>query len=328
MLHVSICIVAYNEEKSINALFNDIIAQTYPHNLIEIVLIDSMSEDKTKTIMRQFSEMNISDFYDIQVLDNPRKIQASGWNVAIDNYKGDILTRIDAHSRITPNFVEKVVQDIEQGEKIVGGKRPCLIEKETKWADILLRVENSLFGSSINPSKRDSQKQYVKTMFHASYTREVIDSVGHFNETLLRTEDNEMHYRMRKVGYKFFFDPEIVSYQLARNNLKKMIKQKYGNGYWIGMTLKKCPGCISFYHLVPGMFFLSCFFTTILALFGIWQFAALMWGLYILFCILSMVLSSIGEPYNAFIYIMPFLFLVLHLSYGIGTIIGITRETK
>ena len=48
---VSICIVAYYEEKSLPGLFQDILAQTYPHDNIEVVLIDSGSIDSTKNMM-------------------------------------------------------------------------------------------------------------------------------------------------------------------------------------------------------------------------------------------------------------------------------------
>ena len=328
MLRVSICVVAYNEEKYLGGLLNDILSQTYPHNMIEIVLIDSMSEDKTRQIMNEFKENHRLDFLDIKVLDNPKRIQAAGWNVAIDSYTGDVLSRIDAHTHIMPDFVEKAAHDLEQGEMIVGGKRPCIIEEQTEWADVLLRVENSLFGSSINPSKRESRKQYVKTVFHASYKREVFEKAGHFNESLLRTEDNEMHYRMRKEGFRICYDPEIVSFQYARSSLKKMIKQKYGNGYWIGFTLKTCPGCISIYHLIPGAFVLSIVFTSLFAMFGIWQLAALMWGAYAFFCFVSTVLSSRHASFNRYLFIMPALFLILHLAYGTGTIAGLFKRGK
>ena len=33
-----------------------------------------------------------------------------------------------------------------------------------------------------------------------------------------------------------------------------MIKQKYGNGYWIGRTVYECPKCLSLYHFVPFAF--------------------------------------------------------------------------
>ena len=321
---LSIGIIAYNEEAFLPSLLDDMKDQKYPHELMEILLIDSCSTDGTKAVMEKFQKEN-HDFYNIQVLDNPKKIQAAGWNVAIQNFTGDVLARIDAHTKVTPEYSLNVMKDIKDGEMVVGGVRPAIIEKDTSWANVLLQVENSLFGSSINSSRRSEEKAYVKTMFHAAYRREVLDKVGLFNEQLLRTEDNEFHYRIREAGYKLCYDPSIVSYQYARSDFKRMVKQKYGNGYWIGLTLKVCPGCISLYHLVPFSFVVAIVLTTILSLLGVWQLSALMWGLYGLFAITNTILSGIQNGFYVQHLIMPVLFLILHVSYGIGTSVGIIK---
>ena len=319
---LSIGIVAYNEEAFLPNLLKNMRSQKYPHELIEILLIDSCSTDGTKAIMEEFKKNN-TDFYSVQVLDNPKKIQAAGWNVAIINFTGDVLARIDAHTEVTPEYSERVMKNIKDGEMVVGGIRPAVIDNDSAWSNVLLQVENSLFGSSINSSRRSHEKTYVKTMFHAAYRREVLDKVGLFNERLLRTEDNEFHYRIREAGYKLCYDPQIVSYQFARSDFKKMIKQKYGNGYWIGLTLKVCPKCISIYHLVPFAFVLAIIFTSILAVFGIWQLAAIMWGMYILFAVGNTVLSGINSGFYLQSFLMPFMFLILHVGYGLGTFKGI-----
>lgn len=321
---LSIGIIAYNEEGFLPNLLNDMKAQKYPHELIEILLIDSCSTDGTKEIMQEFKDTN-PDFYSIQVLDNPKKIQAAGWNVAIRNFSGDVLARIDAHTKVTPEYSERVMKNIQDGEMVVGGIRPCVIEKDTPWANTLLQVENSLFGSSVNSSRRSQEKTYVKTMFHAAYRREVLDKVGLFNEKLLRTEDNEFHYRIRKAGYKLCYDPTIISYQYARSDFKRMVKQKYGNGYWVGLTLKVCPGCISVYHLVPFAFVLSIVVTSVLA-FGIWQLSALMWCLYGLFAVVNTVISVVQNKFYISSLLMPIMFLILHISYGVGTCGGLVNK--
>lgn len=319
---LSIGIIAYNEEEFLPNLLNDMKAQKYPHELIEVLLIDSCSTDGTKKIMQKFKEDN-SDFYSIQILDNTKKIQAAGWNVAIQNFTGDVLARIDAHTKVTAEYSERVMKNIQDGEMVVGGIRPCVIEKDTPWANTLLQVENSLFGSSINSSRRSTEKTYVKTMFHAAYRREVLDKVGLFNEKLFRTEDNEFHYRIREAGYKLCYDPTIVSYQYARSDFKRMVKQKFGNGYWIGLTLKVCPGCISLYHLVPFAFVIAIIVTSVLAVFGIWHMAALMWLLYGLFAVVNSVIAIVQNDFYGCSMLMPFLFFILHISYGVGTIKGI-----
>ena len=322
MLKLSVCIIAYNEENFLPRLLEDIKKQEYPHEFTEVVLIDGMSEDKTKTIMEAFKTED-NGFYNVQVLDNPARIQAAGWNVAIKNFTGDVLSRIDAHTHIPSDFSRKVMADIEQGENVVGGKRPCLVESDSKWSKMLLSTENALFGSSINSSRRSESKTYIKTMFHASYRREVFDKVGLFNEKLIRTEDNEMHYRIRQAGFRLLYDPEIVSYQYARSSLKRMIKQKFGNGYWIGLTVKVCPGCLSLYHFIPFVFVLAIIATSVIAASGFPWLSLLMWALYWLFAFVSMVIAMINDGFSFAMLLMPFIFLILHVSYGTGTIAGL-----
>lgn len=327
MLTLSICVVAYNEESFLPNLLEDIKLQKYPHEHTEIVLVNSMSTDDTRRIMEDFANSN-TEFYAVQVLDNPKKTQAAGWNVAISGATGDVIARIDAHTKLPAEYSKRVMEEIERGEDVVGGVRPCVIENETAWGKVLLETENSLFGSSINKSRRSQEKTYVKTMFHAAYRKEVFEKVGLFNESLLRTEDNEMHYRIREAGYKLCYDPSIVSYQYARSNLKRMLKQKYGNGKWVGITLKVCPGCLSLYHFVPFCFLLGIIATTAFAFFGLWQLAALMWGAYLLFTLLSMAIVIINGDGNRWTFCMPILFLILHLDYGAGTAIGLLTMHK
>lgn len=319
---VSLCVVAYNEEKFLPNLLKNLQNQTYPHEATEIVLVDGGSEDKTKQIMETFAREETS-FYSIQVLDNPQRIQAAGWNVAITHAKSDVIVRIDAHTHIPPEFTAKNMALQEKGEYVTGGVRPCLIDDPTPWKRTLLEVENSMFGSSISKGRNNHKSGYVKSLFHGAYRREVFEKAGLFNPKLLRTEDNQMHYRIRKAGYRFYCDPDIVSYQYARSDFKKMVKQKYGNGYWVGLTLGVCPGCISLFHLVPLAFVLGIGVTTALACLGYWLLAALMWASYGAFVLLGTVTTVINKKANQYTIFMPLLFLIVHLSYGLGTAVGI-----
>ena len=321
---VSLCVVAYNEERFLPNLLCDLENQTYPHDLTEIVLIDGTSSDKTKEIMLDFSQNNTT-FYSVQVLDNPKRIQSAGWNVAIANAKSDVIIRIDAHTHIPADFTAKNMALQEKGEYVTGGVRPCLIDNPTPWKETLLEVENSMFGSSVSKGRKNTKSGYVKSMFHAAYRKEVFEKAGVFNTKLLRTEDNEMHYRIRQAGYKLYCNPDIVSYQYARSDFKKMVKQKYGNGYWIGLTLGICPSCISLFHLVPFAFVLGILFTMLLAFLSIWQLAAVMWGAYLLFILTGTVCTIVNKKANRWTFMMPILFFIMHVSYGVGTLVGILK---
>ena len=104
-MNVSVGIVAYNEEKNLPRILEDLIKQTFPHDQIEVVLVDSRSEDGTRDLMQKFSKENKEEFLNIQVVDNPKRRQSCGWNCAIRAFTTEVLIRVDAHSSIPPEFV-------------------------------------------------------------------------------------------------------------------------------------------------------------------------------------------------------------------------------
>lgn len=321
---VSFCVIAYNEEKAISSLFNDIRNQDYPHDKMEVIFVNAMSKDRTRQLMEEFSKEN-NGFRRVVVLDNPKKIQAAGWNVAIKEAKGDIIMRIDAHTVIPKEFVSKNVECIQSGENVSGGPRPNIAEEDTPWKHTLLLAEQSMFGSSIAPYRKGHHKSYVKSVFHGAYRREVFEKAGLFNENLGRTEDNEMHYRIREAGYKICYNPKIISYQHTRNTWSSMIRQKYGNGYWIGLTLGIAPKCFSLYHFVPLCFVLALITTMIMLVFGLRWPLVLLVILYMFFNILMSIVAVIKEKKYIQYILLPLIFVSLHLAYGIGTIVGILK---
>jgi len=320
-------IIAYNEEKTLGTLLEDIKKQNYPHEKVQIILIDGMSTDNTKEIMQRFADED-NGFMGVIIENNPQKVLPCGWNVALSQAKNDLIIRVDAHSAIPEDFISKNVHCIKSGEKICGGYRQSIIDKNTPWKQTLLLAETSMFGSSIAPYRRNSEKRYVKSVFHGAYCKEVFDTVGKYNEKLIRTEDNEMHFRMRKAGYKICFYPEIISYQYARNNLKKMLQQKYQNGFWIGKTALVSPKCLQIYHFVPFAFMIGIIVTTLLAISGLPLMAYLMWGSYWLLTIIMSIIAIIkAKNIHLSLLTLPVLFLMMHLSYGLGTLVSFLKPT-
>ena len=321
---ISVGVVAYNEESYLNHLLDDLKKQTYPHQSIEILLVDSCSTDQTRSLMMRFKENH--DFYGVEILDNPKKIQSSGWNVVFKYFKGEAIIRVDAHASIDPDFVKNNVLCLESGEYVCGGVRPNIIDEQTPWKKTLLCAESSMFGSSIASYRRHSHQEYVKSLFHACYRREVLEKVGGFNESLGRTEDNEFHYRIRQAGYQICMNHDILSYQMTRTSWAKMLKQKYGNGYWVGLTSGVCPGCLSLYHFIPFLFVGAIILTSLLALYHIFWPCVILWGLYGLVNLLNTVVTIFQEEEKTWtLCLLPILFLSLHISYGIGTLVGLIK---
>ncbi len=320
---VTFIIVAYNAEKYLNNSLNSLMKQDYDLKKIEVILVDSKSNDDTKKIMMNFKKKNGNLFKAIKVLNNSNKTLPYGWNVALAEASGDAILRVDAHSEFPKNFISANVKEMENGENIVGGHRISVSKDNSKWQKLLLIAEESLFGSGIAKYRRSNTKEYVNTLAHAMYRKTVFDKVGLYNTELSRTEDNEMHYRMRKEGFKFLLSPAVISYPCARNTLKGMIKQKYGNGKWIGITMYYCPKCFSLYHFVPLFFVLGLVFSLIMLLLNVPIFIFLLGGLYLLFNIINLIIIFINHKVYLQYFLLPFIFLILHLAYGIGTIVGL-----
>lgn len=320
---VTLGIIAYNEEEFLPALLEDVRRQTYPHKQIEVILADSGSDDRTKVVMEAFRKENKTDFLRIELLDNPERIQAAGWNKVIRAATCDMVIRVDAHSTIREDFVEKNIDCIGSGEYVCGGHMVFLTANHSPYGRMLLDAEMSSFGSSPAEYRHDSDgKKSVRSVFNAAYRREIFDRVGLFNEELVRTEDNELHWRITSAGYRICFDPEIHSGHYIRGSLKDMLRQKYLNGYWIGRTLYICPGCISAFHLVPLLFVIS-------LLAGMAMAAS---GLPLLISVIMMTYGAvmaanalwcIVRTHNIADILLPVICLMIHISYGIGTAAGL-----
>ena len=321
-IKVSFIIVALNEEATIGKLLECLKRQTYPHKLIEIIMIDGLSTDKTKAEMLSFQQ-NEKSFWQIKVLDNPKRTLPCGWNIALVNAQGDALLRVDAHVLIPDSFIEQNVKNLLRGENISGGKVTSVPADDTKWSVVLNEAENSMFGGSFASFRRARTAGYAKTAAFALYQKQVFDKVGRYNEALARTEDNEMHYRMRRAGYRFYYDPKIVTFRKTRSSFKELAKQKYFNGYWIGRTLWIEPRCFSFYHFVPLVFLLSILACLTLCFFGKYWPAVALLGIYVLMSF-AMTMASVARcrKRNLLFTFLPLIFFTLHMSYGIGTLVG------
>ena len=322
---VSFIIVAYNAENHLNNALKCLLNQDYDLKKIEVILVDSNSTDNTKNIMQIFKKNYISKFKNIMILDNPKKTLPCGWNVALKESSGEYILRVDAHTTFPNDFVSKNLQEMEKNEDIVGGKCESITLNNSRKEKLLLIAEESIFGAGIADFRRKEKREYVSTLAFAMYRKKVFDDVGEYNENLARTEDNEMHYRMKKKGYKFLLSPNIKSYRYARNSFKELVKQKFSNGKWIGITMYYCPKCFSLYHFIPLFFVLAIIASVILALFKINLFIITLASMYLLFNIVNLIVILFKNKFHIEYLLLLFIFLALHLAYGFGTIFGLMK---
>ena len=336
-MKVTVGIIALNEEKYLGGLLESLIQQTYPKDHTQIVLVDGGSTDNTKQIMQQFANDN-NEYWSIKVLDNPKRIQPAGLNVVIDNADGDVIIRLDAHSLAPNDFVENNVKCIQSGEDVCGGMVKKIVQSKKTIPILLDLAENSMFGGGIASYRRETKKEYVNSIAQGCYKKEVFDKVGHFDERLPRAEDNDIHYRIRQAGYKVCKSSDIFTEYITRPSLKGMLKQKYGNGKWIGVASAiKTPKMFSLYHFIPMLFVLGVIVATALLVPAIALWSSVWWlalpffvgvGAYVLLDLLLSLKASIDGKQPLGLVVLPWLFPMLHIAYGWGTIVGLVTAKK
>ena len=320
---VSVVVGLLNEEKFLPRLIEDFKKQTYNHNEIELIFIDGMSKDDSWKILEDFKNSN-HDFYDVVLLKNPKVILSAGMNVGIKAARGECILKVDCHSHITDNFIENNVKIIEEGEDVCGGPRPNIIENADNFSKTLLLVEENMFGSGIADYRKKTTKKYVSSVFQGMYKKSIFDKIGLLDEKVGRVEDNELHYRIRKNGYKIRYSNDILSYQYTRPTLKRMLKQKYSNGYWIGKVSHVYPKAFSIFHFVPLAFVLAIIFS--LCMIPITSiFIILLSSVYFLFTILITIMTIINNKFTITILLIPIILFLIHVYYGVGTLVGLIK---
>ena len=146
----------------------------------------------------------------------------------------------------------------------------------------------------------------------------ILAFVRKFNKDIIK--------KTKKEGFKIAYSPSLKVFQTRRDNLKDFVKQifYYGtarpNKEKFSETLKM-PS-----YLVPPLFLLYLVLLPALYFVSKWFLAPL--ALYVLLSIIfSSYESTKNKDFLAF-FILPFMFLVIHLSYGLGFIVGLFTRTK
>ena len=84
----------YHEEKYIETCIKSIVLQDYPKDDLEILFVDGMSNDTTRSIVVEYSKI----YPYIKLLDNPKRVVSSAMNIGIRAARGEIIMRLDAHA--------------------------------------------------------------------------------------------------------------------------------------------------------------------------------------------------------------------------------------
>jgi succinoglycan biosynthesis protein ExoA len=320
-----------NESEYIEKVMLSILAQDYPADQMKVMIVDGMSTDNTRKIINEFSLKH--PHLKIQILDNPGKIVPVGMNIALQKAKkGDVIIRVDGHCIIAPDYVRKCVEHI-QNDNVDGVGGPMEAIGETQMAKAIAIGMSSPFGVGDSAFRTTSGiSMLVDTVPFPAYSRQIIERAGYYDEELIRNQDDEYNYRIRGLDGKILLADDVRSTYFSRTSLKSLWRQYYQYGYWKVRVLQKHLPQMSSRQFVPPAFVLSLLFSTLLALLSVFYFSSSSLGFLSMIIPLSYVTLNFGASLWIAskhgwrtLQLLPIVFVILHLSYGLGFLVGLVK---
>ncbi len=315
---VTVIVPIFNEEKYIEKCIHSILRQDYSIERLEVLFVDGMSNDKTKGLVNHYTDKYPKT---IRLIENPHKTVPYAMNIGIRNSNGKYIIRLDAHSEYSNDYISKCISTLEKTDSDnVGGL--VLTKGQGTIGEVFARVLSSKFGVGNSGFRTNAVSGYVDTVPFGAFKRETFQKYGMYDERLTRNQDYELNYRIRKNGGKVYLNSSIILTYFCRNNIKDILKQSYDNGRWNVITSRLCPGSMSIRHFVPLLFLLSLIIMPIfiaLAPFSRWLFVFEM----ILYLLLDLIFSIKMALKIRHIPILLVMFPIFHISYGLGSLIGL-----
>jgi len=316
---ISFILPIRNEAQSIEKTIQSIFSQTIDEDF-EIIVADGNSSDGTRELLKNLQTNNPN----IILIDNLEKIVSMGFNRALNESKGDIIIRVDGHCEIAPDYIQKCLKCLEKiNADCVGGATDHvasgLLGKSIKIA------QSSIFGvGGVSFRKKVDKGQYVDTLAFGAYKREVFDQLGGYDEELVRNQDDEFNFRLIQNGGKIWLDPSIKSTYTQRNSFRGLFKQYFQYGFYKVRVMQKRRGIASWRHVVPGLFVLGLLTSLSIFLFNGNTILILSLCLpYLSFSVFATIFELIKTPSNLIsVMMLPVTFFILHISYGLGFLIG------
>jgi len=235
-----------NEERHVAAALASAQGQDYPAELLEIIVADGGSTDRTRAIVAAIAAADPR----VRLVDNPGRNQAAGLNVAIRQAKGDVVARLDGHAEWYPGHLRRCVAILEAtGADNVGGTMEGAGENAT--ADAVARAMRSPFAAGGATYRYGREQREVETVFLGCYRRQALERVGEFNEAFPPHEDYELNRRIVRSGGRIVYSPDLPTRYWARATWARLARQYFRYGEAKARVAREFPDVVRPYHVVP-----------------------------------------------------------------------------
>lgn len=317
----SLVVLCRDEEQNIKNCVDSLLIACQSLSDWEILVVDGMSKDRSVQIVTQMANHNSR----IKLLLNPKQIAPAGINVGIRVATGEVIFLLGAHTQYSDNYISECLEVLEEsGADCVGGRLDVRARDQTPWGIAMESVLGS--AGAGGPSKHRVTEEYARYLFadtapYAAYRKAVFNSVGLFDERMVRSLDTEFSLRLRKAGRKIAVASTARATYLARSKPSEVSKYYFTNGEWLFRPLSFGIRAFEIRHLAPTLLVFVVGLGFILSAFRP-DFGWISMGVLILYLSFLFVLSlKIKNKIQRLRFIA--LTIIVHWSAGVGSLWGL-----
>jgi succinoglycan biosynthesis protein ExoA len=323
---ISVMAPMYNEAAHIENLVADLAAQDWDGEL-ELLVADGRSTDDCVARLRAAAEQHAIA---LRVFDNPERYVSHALNICIAEATGDLIVRVDCHSRYPRDYLRRcVIAAEETGAENVGGLFVPTGGTKMERA-VACAVDSAFGGTGWTRNDESTERSEADTVPYGAFRPEAFRLAGLFDESLVRNQDDEFNLRLRREGGRIVFDPAIRVFYTPRGSYRRLFRQYYEYGRWKAPVMRKHGQPTSARSLAPGGFVGS---VVVLAGLAVLLPAALLLleielALYLAGALVFGVLGlrRRREPLRLLPRVVA-VFPTLHLAHGLGMLMGWVRST-
>ena len=327
---ISVVIPCRNEKRHISTFLDSLLQQELePGWNLEIIVADGMSDDGTRAVLDDYAR----ESEHVRVIDNPGRIVSTALNAAIAAARGDIVIRMDAHTWYAPDYIRECVRALRQsGADNVGG--PWIARGQGVVGEAIAAAFHSRFCVGGGKAHDPAYEGEIDTVYLGCWAKAAFERFGGFDSTLVRNQDDEFNFRMRRLGGRIWQSPRIRSEYVPRGSLRALFRQYFQYGFWRVAVIRKYRALASWRHAVPALFvggiLCSLLAAGIAALFNtatassIAAMATAVVLIYGFACVIAAVALA-GSVHRRALLLVPIVISVYHVAYGLGTLFGLAH---
>ena len=312
---VSVIIPARNAEDTLPATLNAVLAQEYGGS-IEVIVADGSDTPDTGHILRQH-------YPTVQVVPNPEQITPTGLNCALQAATGEVIVRCDTHAVLPPHYVRRAIATLERtGAATVGGQQHSV--GTTLFTRAVAIAQTTPLGVGNARHRLGGAEGPSDHVYLGTWRRETLKTVGGFNPTLIRNQDYELSWRLRKRGETVWFDPDLAVIYRPRSNLWALARQYFDYGRWKAVMLRQHPTSLQARQLAAPLLVLVLVVSGLLALAAGPLLAMVIPLAYLCTLVVGSVTIGVHRQDPAAL-LLPLVLATIHLSWGIGFFTPVAR---